>query len=75
MFKNRSLNVSVVKNNKKPNAPYDQGTEENFRDKTIAVKAAAKDFVRGTAVLVAGCVIAYVVADTGRQVAVELAKK
>lgn len=76
MFRNRSLQVKMVKDDKKTATPYDHDMEyTKFEDKVTAISDAIKSNVKKTIVVSVGAVIAYVAADTVRQVAVELAKK
>lgn len=75
MFKNRHLQVKVVKDDVNETHLYDQESDETFEEKVNAIGEAIKTTVKKTAFVVVGSVIAYVAADTVRQVAVELAKK
>lgn len=73
MFKNRSIQVKVVKD-EKMNNPYDQ-ENETFEHRVYAAGAAVKDTMKGCFKTVMAGVITYIVADTIRQVSIEIAKK
>lgn len=69
MFKNRSLEVKVVKQPKDQPMPVD--TEDEFSKRLTEVRQVLEVVIPQVAVMVIG----YVAADTVRQVIVEQAKK